>query len=149
MQETERREIDGFTYQFNRMNVTQALKLITKIMRVLGLGLGNGNTDEVAGKLITSLDDATVLAIVKESLTGVQFLKPEVEGDVKLIKPFIVECFDLHFAQFGSNQLLHLYNLLKANLEVNFGSFFAEGGPLRKFMEQAKAKTAKMLEVKN
>jgi hypothetical protein len=130
------KEIDGSIYQFQQFNTTTALKIMAKLTKLIGepliIAFGALKADKTAapgaGKrnlldrdidtavlaqaaraLVDRLDEDEVIAVVKR-LTGENII-----CDNKNIN------FDVHYAaRFG-----HLFKVLQAALEVQYGNFFS------------------------
>lgn len=145
MRQMVQKEIDGQKYNINPMAPTKAVKLISRIMKLVGgsasAKAGDGiETQDIAAKLLERLDEELVLNIVKDSLDGVNFIKPEGDSEVKFIKAQVADIIDAHFGQFP---LTHLFKVVWASLEVNFGDFFGESGGLGNMLSKVTSLQAK------
>lgn len=134
--EIEQREIDGAVYEFQQFRTTVSLTVLSKLSKLLGepimvaLGAvlkgGKGKAglknllemdldpDALAKAvrvLIDGMDDVKVVALVQQLAT---------EGILCDHKPLKASDFDFHFA----GRLSHLVNVVKAQLEVQYGNFF-------------------------
>ena len=123
--------IDGEQYEFCQLPARQSLKLLTRLMRIVGPTLGtavngiaSGGLDiesvldadidfsSIVTALCDRLDENEVTAIVDELLSQVIH-----QGRGELSK-----VFDAHF----SGRLPHLFKVLGRALQVEYGNFLAE-----------------------
>lgn len=110
--------IDGKNYSFQQFSATKGTRLLARVMRIIGEPMGflagalnKTASPELIGKAVKALteklDEDTVERTVKDLLEGARC-----EG-----KPVV---FDIHFAgQYG-----HLFRVVKAAMEAQFGDFF-------------------------
>lgn len=133
------REIDGKQYEFHEFNTTQSLNISVRLGKILAKTLGMSlsafdfrsakatlldfNQEKIAGAveaLLANLDQKEVVDLV-ETLVA----KDNVLCDGKRV------VFNSHYA----GNLPHLFRVLGAALEVQYGTFFAAikewfGGPI-------------------
>lgn len=117
------KEVDGQKYEFEQLGAKDSLKTLMKLSKIVGrpfimsIGASQGkgkplNTEllaQAAGILFQSLEETETLNII-ESLTAKKAL-----CDGKMIN------FDSHY----SGKIDHLFRVLNAALEVQYGNFFA------------------------
>lgn len=121
------KEIDGKTYEFQKFGAKQSLKVLLRIAKMVGkpavAAFGSVKKSEgsildqdidggiiamAVGSLVENMDTNETLDLIEE-LTG----KDKVLCDGKKIH------WDSHYAD-----LEHLFKVLKAALEVQYGNFF-------------------------
>ena len=143
MRKTEERDIDGENYEFHQLGAIKAHSLLLKVGKIIGPTFGemadsseNGiegllDADVDLGSIIEGLfsraDDKVVLDVITTLLSqvihhGVGGLKNET-------------IIDEHFA----GRLPHMYKVVLASAEVQYGDFFAEGGMLSNLKPKAPA----------
>ncbi|MCK5603281.1 hypothetical protein KAR91_15465 [Candidatus Pacearchaeota archaeon] len=134
MRKTEEREIDGESYEFHQLGAIKAHSLLLKVGKIIGPTFGEMadsskggiegllDADIDLGSVIQGLferaDDKIVLGVITTLLSqaihhGVGCLQNEA-------------IVDEHFA----GRLPHMYKVILASAEVQYGDFFAEGGML-------------------
>lgn len=143
MQEPTKKTIDGHTYEFQTMGAKQSVKMLIRLSKILGepisiaasflAGPGKLSEREISPDAIPSavkallarVDQDDALDII-ETLTSKNVLCDH--------KPIV---FDKHF----EGRLGHLFQVLKAALEVQYGNFIegilGEVGSLRPATAQA------------
>lgn len=126
------KEIDGQTYEIWHLPTEQAIKMLTKLTRIVGEPIGkavsglksdNGSIleadvdfdfiGEAIGILTNKLDEDEILGIVKTMLAYVN-KKNEKSG-------FVGVSLEIDF----QGKIMHLLNVIRAALEHNFSDFFA------------------------
>lgn len=126
------KEIDGKTYEIWHLPTEQAIKMLTKLTKLIGEPLGKSiggltsnsgsildaqiNYDFIGagiGLLANKLDEDEVLGIVKTMLKYVN--KKNEKGG------FIEVNLEIDF----QGEIMHLLNVVRASLEHNFSDFFA------------------------
>ncbi|MEW5803911.1 MAG: phage tail assembly chaperone [bacterium] len=128
MREPVRKDIDGEQYTFYQLAPKKSLKLLTRILKIIGGPIGTAigkdgmsmkaeslfdldiDLGAVVGHLCRNLDENEVEAIV-DSLMSQVFV--DGKGEVSKV-------FDEHFG----GRLPHLFKVVFAALEVEYGSFF-------------------------
>lgn len=114
-------EIDGVAYQFGQLNPTTSLKLLTKLIKLLGGAMASsGDFMAIVTSLADNIESDQVLEVIKMSL-GQTFAIGS--GNLAPLN----EQFDAHFVQYGT---FHLFKVVKKALEVQYGDFFGEKGVL-------------------
>lgn len=126
MREPVKKTIDGEQYTFYQMNPRKSLKLMTRILKLIGAPVGTAfgghektksvfdqdiNIGVIVEKLCDRLDENEVEYIIDQLLSQVT-----VAG-----KGEISKVFDEHFA----GRLPHLFKVVFACLEVEYGDFLA------------------------
>jgi hypothetical protein len=120
----ETREIDGHNYEFYQLGAVKSLKILTRILKIIGepIGLITGEAtvkdflktelnSDILGKALKALTDKLDEELVVNTIK--ELLEP-VLCDGKRIQ------FDLHF----QGRIGHLLKVVKAALEVNYKDFF-------------------------
>lgn len=131
--------IDDKSYEFEQYNTTKSLKTLSQLTRLIGepilLMIASGLKDrkpEKAGKkkslLDTELDNDLLAKAIKELV-----IRMGDDDDVlSLVKKLAIEgvlcdskqiVFDLHYS--GGEGLAHLFKVVRAALEVQYGNFIA------------------------
>lgn len=123
--QVETRDIDGHTYEMFQMSATKSIKVLTRIMKLIGepIGLLSGGVEtkksvldlelnsDILGRALKAiaekLDEDMILTTIKEILEPVQC-------DGKRI------LFETHF----QGRIGHMFKVVKAALEVNYKDFF-------------------------
>jgi len=126
MREPVTKTIDDEQYTFCMLPVKQSIRLLTRILKIIGPALGGAATGEdirnigdidlgmVVSGICSRLDENDVEHIIDTLLTQVLHSG---KGNLQQI-------FDAHFG----GRLPHLLKVVAAALEVNYGDFF--GGKL-------------------
>jgi len=128
MREPVKKVIDGEQYTFCQLPPKQSLKLLTRILKIIGPALGGvvsgGNVESIleldidlgmiVSQLCNRLDENDIEYIVDMLLSQVLHSG---KGDLSRV-------FDEHFG----GRLPHLFKVVAAALEVEYGDFF--GGKL-------------------
>jgi hypothetical protein len=123
----EKVEIDGVTYLFGHLGMKQNIKLLTKLIKLVGApamkakGTGEDYFMDAIGVLMAGLDEDNILNIVRESLSEVVALGESAPNGK------LSEHFDTYFRTYG---IVHLFKVVKQSLEVLYGDFFEENGIL-------------------
>lgn len=131
MREYLTKTIDGHEYIFSQFGAKQAVKYMTRLARIAGkpVALALGSLDGGKGKDVLDRNIKTdVLARALEALT----MNLDQDETLALIEGFVgndaVICdgkriiFDTHY----EGRLGHMFKVLKAALEVQYGNFFEE-----------------------
>ncbi len=119
-----KKEVDGLEYQFEQFGAKQSLKILMKLSKMVGrpfiasIGSYQGKGQplnvtaltEAASLLFQSLDETETISLI-ELLTAEKCWCAGVK-----IK------FDTHY----EGKLTHLFKVLNAALEVQYGNFFEE-----------------------
>lgn len=158
--ETVKREIDGSLYEFHTMPAKAALKVLTRLTKVVGepLGLlgdallGGGKAGAVGaegdglvkGALETDIPQGAlgkVLAAVTDRLDENQVLETV---ELVLVSVYVQGPSDagtrtIRFEQDFGGRMLTMLKVFAAALEVNFSDFFAAGGGAGAIMARARA----------
>jgi len=129
MIETKELELNGSTYLVTEMTARRALRMQARLLKLLGpaasaiflaaakdVDSADDSIPNAITHLVDQLDEKSFESLVMELMQGVR--KDNME-----LTPAII---DLEFA----GDLNSLFLVLKFILEVNFGSFFSEGGIL-------------------
>lgn len=129
MIETKELELNGSTYLVTEMTARKALRMQARLLKLLGpaasaIFLAAANDVDKADNaipmaithLVDQLDDRTFESLVMDLMQGVRKNGMELTPEI----------IDLEFA----GDLNTLFLVLKFILEVNFSSFFAQGGIL-------------------
>lgn len=143
MYEAKEREIDGHKVTVTQWPARKALTTKLKLVRAIGPSLGEiiggmkGTEESVLEsdldlskvtaaleKLLSALDEATFMSLIKIFMSGVRVDEVDMSNDKE---------FDMMF----TSKLDLLYKVIWFVLEVNYGSFFGEDG-IGKAMEKAK-----------
>jgi hypothetical protein len=128
MREPVRKVIDGEEYTFCQLPPKQSIRLLTRILKIIGPALGGavsgGNVQSIldldidpgmiVSNLCSRLDESDVEYVVDVLLSQVLHSG---SGDISKV-------FDQHFA----GRLPHLFKVIGTALEVQYGDFF--GGKL-------------------
>ena len=122
--------IDGKFYEFSQFNTTVALKVMARLTKILGeplaIALGGATKD---GKKALSLESDLSAELMGKAVRALidRLDETEVVSLVKLLASEGVLCdhariiFDDHFC----GDIGHLFRVLVAAIEVQFGNFFA------------------------
>lgn len=117
-------EIDGVIYQFAQLAPTVALKLLTRLIKLVGGPMAAmsepsmADLGSIVSKLGENLDSDQVIDTIKMALSQTFPL-----GSTTLAP--LSEQFDAHFINHGT---FHMFKVLKKALEVQYGDFFGENG---------------------
>lgn len=127
MREPVRKVIDQQAYVFHQMPAKASLKLLTRIIKIVGAPIGAGvgsmggagdmlereiNLESVVTSLCDRLDENQVERIIDELLSQARH-----EGEGEVSAPHTFE------ALFGGN-LPHLFKVVMAAFEAEYGNFF-------------------------
>lgn len=136
MREFQTREIDGRAYRINPMTPTEALTTLGELISVVGepvasfvgsVDRGNGVKSILDAKLNPEALKNAVGALAKQLASGT----PKAVSMVTRLSTRGINCdgkeivFDHHFHGTG---LAHLFKVVFAVLEVNYGDFFSSDG---------------------
>jgi hypothetical protein len=119
-------EVDGISYQIGQLMPTKSIKLLTRILKIVGRPAGMLTNsyqalDVVIGAITDKLEEETVVQLLQDILSTTVCMKED-SG-----KGSVADNFDIHFIEYGLN---HLFKLVRESLEVLYGDFFAEKGIL-------------------
>lgn len=134
------REVDGQTYQIEQFGPTKAIKVLTKLVKIVGEPLalaigGAGLSKEAQAEIFGKAIGAISTRINEEEVVGM--LKTLAESCLKGDQGAKIN-FELDFA----GKLGHLFKLCKAVLEVQYGDFLGELVDLSGSLKKAEAKTS-------
>jgi hypothetical protein len=137
MREPVRKVIDGEEYTFCQLPVKQSIRLLTRIIKFIGPSLGIG----IHGEGIRSIADIEIDpgAIISNLCSRIDEQEIEYIIDALLSqvlhngKGNLQQVFDAHFG----GRIPHLFKVVAAALEVNYGDFL--GGVLEKIKENFRA----------
>ena len=119
--------IDGRTFEFEKMGARQATKMLLRISKIVGKPLGMIAALFADGK--KSLDknfDPSIISHIVEAL--LENVDEEVCFEIietLTAKTCKCERKEIHYDHFYKEDLFLMTKVLKAALEVQFGSFFA------------------------
>lgn len=144
MYEAKDKEIDGHKVTVTQWPARKALTVKLRLVRAIGPGLGEiiggmkGTEESVLDsdmdlskvttaleKLLSALDEATFMALIKTLISSVRVDEVDMSNEKE---------FDMMF----TSKLELLYKVIWFVLEVNYGSFFGEGG-IGEAVEKAKS----------
>lgn len=141
MREVVKKIIDGEEYTFCQLPVKTSLKLLTRIVKLIGGSIGKGigdsgsiddlgdldiNVGMIISQLCEKIDDDLVTYIIDTALSQTMH-----SGDGEISK-----CFDMHFKKTG---LPHLFKVAEAALEAEYGDFFGGKFDLAGLVEKGRA----------
>lgn len=128
----EKKQVDGSTYSFSKYGAKKSLKILTRLTKIVGeplaIGMAAASGNKSSGKslletelnpevisraaraLVDRLDEDDVMNLI------IQLTSEDLLCDGKKIN------FDVHYNQ----KLPHLFKVLWAALEVQYGNFFDE-----------------------
>lgn len=120
------RTIGDYTYTIRQMPATAAQTMFTKLIKLFGASLkgiagASGKVDIIAavvGSFAERLDEAEVTKLINTMMAYIEVHFPEGKGVMPMSK-----VFETHFH--GGN-LLQMFKLVGAFLEVNFSDFFGD-----------------------
>jgi len=122
------KEIDGHTYSFEVLGAKESVKLMRKLIRLVGQPFAMLFTSaEGEGDLLKKKIKPDVLGLAVKALTE-NIDSDEVDAIIENLAATKCLCdgkkinFDQHYKQ----KLGHLINVVKAALEVQYGNFLAE-----------------------
>ena len=119
--------IDGKTFEFEKMGARQATKMLLKISKIVGKPLGMIAALFADGKksLDKSFDPKIISHIVEALLENVDEEVTFYIIETLTAKTCKCERKEINYDQFYKDDLFLMTKVLKAALEVQFGSFFA------------------------
>lgn len=124
-------EVDGKMYEFEKFGAEQSLETLLDIGQIVGKPLGaaiaglSGQDGDVKQRLMDRELDLKVIELVMEAITG-RLDKKTIMPMIKRMTSEKVLCegkkinFNIHY----QDDLMHMFNVLKAALEVQYGNFF-------------------------
>lgn len=124
-----RRDIDGAEYAFSKWGAKKSTKILIRLSKIVGKPLGLALASfQGEGKLLQRVVDTKLIGMAFEALT--QNLDADEALDLieELTAKDNVLCdnkkivFDLHY----QNRLDHMFKVLGAALEVQYGNFLGE-----------------------
>ena len=123
MREPVKKVIGGEEYTFCQLPPKKSLKLLTRILKLIGPALGGAMSEDGDAKNIMDLDLGMVVSQLCARLD-----ENEIEYIIDMLlsqvlhsgKGNLAQVFDQHFA----GRLPHLFNVLGAALEVEYNDFF-------------------------
>lgn len=139
MLELAKKEIDGHVYEFEQFGAKKATKLLVRIARIAGQPMAIAGAEIAKSKdgVAERLNSVSLITSIVGSLTE----KLDENEVLDLIESFVanekVLCdgkkivFDTHYQQ----RLDHMFRVLWAALEVQYGNFF---GALSAFLPSAR-----------
>lgn len=132
--------IDGEVYEFYQLSPRKAVKILTRLLRIIGKPVGKavGNVEgsvmdlelsgAVMGEIVASLTDKLDEDVVLDTIE--QLLEPVMCDGKQVGKQF-----ETHFA----GRIGHLMKVVWAALEVNYSDFFDGGFGLGSLAKRATA----------
>jgi hypothetical protein len=126
--ETKSKEIGKHTYSVTPLTAKKAYKLLTKILKIVGPGVGtivdgrsaDGLVGQLIGQITERLDETAV-----EQIVDMLIAQTTVRMDGRDVP--VEKIFDVHFV----GKMSELMRVLAFALEVQYGDFFADlGGAL-------------------
>jgi hypothetical protein len=124
-----RKSVDGQDYEFQQFGADKALRLLTRLMKIIGepMAIGVGAL-QGPGSLLDKNVDGGVLGKAVRALSE----KLDEDSVITLVKEFVGEgacvcngakvIFNTHYEA----RLGHMFKVLKAALEVQYGDFFVD-----------------------
>ena len=122
-------EIDGQTYEFQKWGAEESLDVLLDLAKILGKPLGSAMAAFAGGESLPIIDrdfKPEIVALIFEGLTS-SLDKVLVKAIVKKVASDKVFCegkpvkFDAHY----QDRLPHLFKVVQAGLEVQYGNFYA------------------------
>lgn len=119
--------IDGVTYEFSPWGVRQSLDGLVDLSSIAGeflaraaglFGRPGGLSQEVSGDLLGPVVAALVQGMTKDKNSTLNFVEKLATQGVSR------EGRDVDFARDFEGNLMHLFQVIRAALEVQYGSFF-------------------------
>ena len=142
MREAITREIDGEEYTFHQLAPKKSLRVLTKLMKILGGTAGKAvSSASSSADLLNGVDAGSIISGIAERLDEdeviviVDIMFSTVlhsgEGDVS-------KAFDKLFG----GRVFHLIKVLQASLEVEYQDFFDEKSGIASMVTRIKSKAA-------
>lgn len=118
--------IDGKNYEFEKWGAEDSLDVLIDLSQMVGKPIGMAFAALMGKEGLNKEMDANVMGSVFDSLFQ-NCNKEKAKPIIKKLSTDKVMCggkaivFDVHY-----DRLMHLFKVVKANLEVQYGSFFDE-----------------------
>lgn len=120
--------IDGVEYEFSVWRTRRALKTLIELSKVCGEFLARGAAMFTKpGGLSNEVNPADLAGIAEALVSG---MGKDVNGTLNLIERLVTEGVsrngkEVNFERDFERDFMHLYRVLRAALEVQYGNFFA------------------------
>jgi len=134
------KRVDDIPYEFSQFGAERALKLLVRLSKIVGKPLALAvSSAEGEGSLLKKQVNPNTLALAVEALMerldeseAVEIIKGLTSGDSCMCQGRRIE-FNTHY----EGRLPHMFKVLAAALEVQYGNFFDALGGLPGFASRA------------
>lgn len=127
----EKKEVDSHTYSFSKYGAKESLKVLTRLTRIIGeplaIGMAAASGKKSGKSLLDTEIDPDIIGKAVRALVD-RLDEDEVMGLIEKLTSVGVLCdgkkinFDVHY----NGKLPHLFKVLWAAIEVQYGNFFDE-----------------------